>query len=191
MNGRPCAHQIKVSGRMPRMEDFWIVNTNLYEYFRHGISDTHAEVSARMSEIEALQLDGVQFDAEYNQIWQVGQGEEGVPLKYFEITLPTGPPLVRKGNYWSDDQPGGWAWQLVQKASDLADAIMMPFQGGCSIHDDARSQQLLGASGQFLQKETSFSQHRLTQEAAAMMSVQSDDDAGAMMHFNDGDDGDF
>jgi hypothetical protein len=191
MNGRPCAHQIKVSGRMPRMEDFWIVNTNLYDYFRHGISDTHAEVSARMSEIEALQLDGVQFDAEYNQIWQVGQGEEGVPLSYFEITLPTGPPLVRKGNYWSDDQPGGQAWQLVQKASDSADAIMMPFQGGRSLHDGARSQPLLGASGQFLQEETSFSQHCLTQEAAAMMSVESDDNAGAMMNFNDGDDGDF
>jgi hypothetical protein len=45
-------------------------------------------------------------------------------------------------------------------------------------------------SGQFLQEVTSLSQHRLTQDAATTMSVESEDDAGAMMNFNDGDDDD-
>jgi len=51
--------------------------------------------------------------------WEVGRGEdpERFPLECFERCLPDKPPVIRFGNFWGDDQPGGKAWKARNAAT--------------------------------------------------------------------------
>ena len=106
-NGRPCAEQLKVLLRMPRIEDFWIVNTNAYDYL-YGKAG-YENVTEKMDVAVTLEAEGPAVEKDFLRCWPIGGEDPEISFDYFERSLP-GKARIRDGNYWSPKQPGGETW---------------------------------------------------------------------------------